>query len=533
VAKTKVEQTSRTSNLSARIGFWPVPATACVVVLVHLLTNARYGFYCDELQFMSDGRHLAWGFVAYPPVAPLLARISTTLFGVSLSGLRLFPSLAQAAALVVTALMAKELGGGRLAQAAAALAIGLSPYPLYEGMAFEYTPFDYLVWVLAAYFAIRLLRSGNPRWWLAIGMIEGLGLLTKYTIAFLIAGILCGVILTGARRYLASGWFWAGHALALIIFLPNVVWQFRHDFISYSFLQFIHSRDMEKGLTDNFLIEQLMYCVNLFALPLCVAGLIGYMRSQRYRMIGWMYLVPLVLFIITKARTYYLAPGYPMLVAMGSQMGERWIGMSSTKAAWPRTVRRGNRSAHPKGSMSWSGRQWTGVAFFAGVLLFGVTVCAIILPVQSKGPLHDLALQRNELLRDEFGWNELVRTVASLRDSLPPDRQTHMGILVDDYGEEGAIEILGSAYHLPPPISTINSGWLRGYPSPPPPTTLIVVGFSRDMASALFSACKLAGHNGNSEGVKNEESEKHPDIFLCGPPRLPWPEFWGNSPQFE
>jgi hypothetical protein len=144
--------------------------------------------------------------------------------------------------------------------------------------------------------------------------------------------------------------------------------------------------------------------------------------------------------------------------------------------------------------------------------------------------LRDFALSRNQQLREEFGWEELVRTVASIRDSQPPDQRASLGIMVGNYGEEGAIEILGSAYRLPPPISTINSGWLRGYVTPPP-TTLIVIGFSRDMALALFTDCKVAGQNGNSEGIINGEST-FPDIFLCGPPRQSWPEFWKDSPHF-
>src|ERR1035441_4997243 len=141
-------------------------AIAAAVTLAHLLTNGRYGFHRDELQFLSDARHLDWGFVAYPPLTPFVERIGLELFGLSMVGLRLFSVLAQAAAIVVTGLMARELGGGRLAQGTAALAVALSPLPLFEGTEFQYTTFDYLWWVLIAYFTIRLLRTENPRWWL-------------------------------------------------------------------------------------------------------------------------------------------------------------------------------------------------------------------------------------------------------------------------------------------------------------------------------------------------------------------------------
>jgi hypothetical protein len=526
----KVEQTPASISTPLFAGLWPVLAVVCAITLLQLLTNRRYGFFIDELQFMSDGRHLDWGFVAYPPFTPFLARVSMSLFGVSLGGLRLFSALAEAAILFLTALMARELGAGKLGQAAAALGIGLSLHSVYDGRVFWYTSFDYLWWVLAAYFAVRLLKSENPRWWLAIGAAEGLGLLTKYTMVYFIAGILLGAMLTHPRRYLASGWFWAGNALALLIFLPNILWELRHDFVTYSFLEFIHARDIGEGRTDKFLIGQLIYCLNPFAAPLTLAGLIGYMRSRRYRMIGWMYIVPLALILITSGRSYYLAPAYPMLMAMGCQMGERWIALPA-KISAPAKKAPQRAKAGSRWPWRWSARQWAGAALFTGVILWGAWVCAVILPFQSRGLLRDYAFRNNGNLKNEFGWNDLVRTVAGIRDSLPPDQQAHVGILVGNYAEQGAVEILGSAYGLPPAISTINSGGLRGYPSPAP-TTLIVVGFSDDMASALFSDCRLAGHNGNSEGILNFESAT-PDIFLCGAPRQPWPDLWKNATHFE
>ena len=137
-------------------------AIAAAITLLHLLTNGRYGFHRDELQFLSDARHLDWGFVAYPPLTPFVERLAWRCLGCSMVGLRLFSVIAQAAAIVVTGLMARELGGRRLAQVTAALTVALSPLPLFEGTEFQYTTFDYLWWVLIAYFTIRLLRTENP-----------------------------------------------------------------------------------------------------------------------------------------------------------------------------------------------------------------------------------------------------------------------------------------------------------------------------------------------------------------------------------
>jgi hypothetical protein len=496
------------------------------VAVIHLLTNSRYGFHPDELQFLSDARHLDWGFVPYPPLTPFLGRISLAVFGVSVAGVRVLPVLAQAAAIFVTGLMTKELGGGRRAQLTAALCVALSPIPVIYGTQLQYSCFDFLWWVLIAWFTIRLLKSEDPRWWLAIGAVVGIGLETKYSVVFLVAGILCGLAFSQSRRFFASVWFWGGCALALALFLPNLLWLARHDFITDRFLQTIHERDVAAGNTDGFLLKQILLCVNPVALPIWLTGLIGYLRSSRYRMLAWMYLIPLALFYVSAGRSYYLAPAYPMLLAMGSVAAEAWIaGMgTAAKTGGRKTTAQARRSMRLVALA-------IAVLFFAGLALEGVQIYAVNVPFQSSGRLRDYAVQRNADFQQEFGWDEMVRTVAEIRDSLRSAQKANPGVLVDDYAEQGAIEILGPAWHLPPPISLVNSGWLRGYP-PQPPASLIVLGFSQRDANDAFTGCTLAGHITNSAGVKNQES-KTPDIFVCGPPRLPWPVFWADHQIFN
>ena len=478
------------------------------VFIVHMLTNSRYGFHRDELQFLSDARHLEWGFVAYPPLTPFLERIAMQIFGLSLIGLRLFSVMAQCLAIFITGLMARELGGGRLAQVAAALCIALSPLSLFEGTEFQYSSFDYLWWVLIAYFVIRLLKSDDPRWCLAIGAAVGIGLLTKYTMAFFVCGILAGLILTGARRFLSSVWFWAGIGLAAVIFLPNLAWLIRHDFVSLHFLQHIHGRDVGQGRSNDFLVGQLLVCTNPATAPVWIAGLIWLMRERRFRMLALMYLVPFALFFFGKGRHYYLGAAYPMLMAAGAVACERWLEARS------RIQRRSIEAV-----------------FFAALAVCGAYICALVVPLQSSGALMRFALRNNGDLREETGWNELVKTVADVRDSLPAEQRANVGVLVGNYGEQGAIEILGAPYHLPPPISGTNSAWYRSYPKTPP-SALIVLGFSQKGAERRFSGCRLAAHFVNPYGVKNEESEDHPDIFVCTGPRQPWPEFWKDFQWF-
>jgi hypothetical protein len=486
----------------------PLFFVAAAFALGHILTNGRYGFHRDELQFLSDARHLDWGFVAYPPFTPFIERIGLSIFGLSLVGLRLFSVIGQAIVIFVSGLMARDLGGNRAAQITAALSVGLSGLPLFEATEFQYTSFSFLWWVLVCWFTIRLLKTENTRWWLAIGAAIGLGLLTKYSIVFFVAGLVVGLISTRARRYLVSPGFWTGVGLALVLFLLNILWLIRHDFISYHFLQHIHARDVGEGRAEGYWKYQFLLDANPVATPLWITGLIAFLRDSRYRALAWMYLVPVLFFWVNKGRFYYVAEAYPVLIAMGAVVIVRWL------VARPVWVRRS-----------------VATAYFIALLVVGAYFSAILIPFASSGPLRDFAFKNNGDLREEIGWDELVSAVAAVRDSLPPDQRSNYGIIVGNYGEAGAIENLGPARQLPPPISLTNSFYLRSYPAVAP-STLIVVGWSQKQVDREFTGCRIAGHNGNSMGVKNEESRDHPDIYVCGPPRKSWPEFWKENQRF-
>jgi len=483
-------------------------AIAAAIAVAHIATNGRYGFHRDELQTLSDALHMDWGFVAYPPFTPFVERIGMALFGHSLIGLRMFSVLAQSTAVFITGLMAREFGGGRRAQLTAALCVALAPLSMFEGTEFQYSTFDYLWWVLIAYFVVRMLKSNDPRWCVPMGAVVGLGFMTKYTMGFYVAGILGGMALTEARRFFSNKWFWIGAALAFLICVPNLIWQLHHNVISLRFLQHIHARDVGEGRSEGFWRDQFRINTNLASAPLWIAGSVFLLRDRQYRMLAWMYVIPLVVFAATKARFYYVGAAYPMLLAMGAVASEHWI----------LTMRRGWR--------------WTvEAALLTGVALCGIYFALVVIPWAPGGRLKDFALENNGDLREEIGWDDLVQAVAGVRDELTPQQKQNFGVVVGNYGEGGAITILGSKYHLPPAIQLTNSGWLRGYP-PSRPDTLIVVGWSQQQVNDAFTACRLAGHSRNSLSVKNEESEDHPDIYVCGPPKQGWADFWRTHQRF-
>jgi hypothetical protein len=481
---------------------------ALVTVIVHTLTGGRYGFHRDELATLDDARHLAWGYIAYPPITPFFGRFSLTLFGSSLAGFRFFAALAEAGAVVLTGLMAREIGARRNAQLVATLAA--IPYCLSGGALMQYVSFDYFFWVLAAYFTVRLLKSNDPRWWLGIGSAIGLGMMSKYTMAFFAAGIVTATLLTDARRFLKSKWLWCGVAVSLLIFLPNLIWQLHHHFVSIDFLRNIHARDIRIGFTDYFLPRQL--ALTLLATPLWLAGFYFCMFSQsgrKFRALGWMFLVPLAIFIIVKARGYYFAPVYPMLYAAGSVYAQE--GLASMRPKRAQIIR----------TLAWSALA-IDIAIVAALAL-------PLAPINSKW--GRIAVRINGNFRDEIGWHELMQTLVQIRNSLPESERVRTAVLAANYGEAGAINLLGPQFGLPPVISGGNSFWAHGY-GDPPPETVIVVGFSRRFVENNFESCQLVAKIWNEFGVENEETRDHPDIYVCRGLKQSWPDFWKDFQYF-
>jgi 4-amino-4-deoxy-L-arabinose transferase-like glycosyltransferase len=477
---------------------------AAAALTVHLLTGWRYGFHRDELATLDDARHLAWGYVAYPPVTPFFAWVSLKLFGTSLNGFRFFAALADSIGIILTGLMARQLGGNSGTQALAATAA--VPFALGAGTLMQYVSFDYLAWVACSYFFVRLRKSNDPRWWLAIGGCIGLGMLNKYSILVCVVGILFAVLTTDLRRQLHSKWLWLGVALSLVLFLPNFVWQVRHDFISLDFLRYIHERDVRIGRTANFLLDQIN--LTLLTLPIAVLGLAFYFgsrRGERFRALGYLYLIPLLAFLLAKARGYYLAPAYPILYAGGAVFLEKLIADAPT--VWKA----------PLQSVAW-----------VSVLLTIAVAAAYFVPI---APVDSRWARRvftiNDDFREQIGWPELVQSVAGIRDSLALSDRSRLAVLAGNYGEAGAINFYGPDYGLPAAISGTNSFWARGY-GDQPPETVILIGFSREFGERLFESCELAGKISNPYNVRNEETTDHPDIFVCRHLRQSWPQFWKN-----
>ncbi len=485
---------------------------AAVRFALHAATNGHYGFHRDELQTLDDARHLDWGFVAYPPITPLIGSLELFLFGTSLAGFRVFSALAVSAAMVISGLMVKELGGTRHVQLLAAVAAGISPVSLIQGAVYQYVSFDYFWGVTVAYFLIRMLKSDNPSWWVPIGAVLGIGMETRYTMGFLALGLSGAVILTRARCYLRSRWLWLGVGISVLTFLPNLIWQAQHHFISLDFLSYLHARDLRQGRQAGFYGQQLWIDVNIATVPLTMLGLWFYFvrqEARRYRLLGWTFAFTFVLFSLAGSRSYYTAPLYPMMIAGGSVLFGNLIG---TLRPWQ------SRFAY--------GLQWTAIS------IGGSVFALLVMPVAPIGSsLWQITSRMHDQFREEIGWPDLARAVAGVYGSLSTQERAHTGILAGNYGEGGALNLYGPALGLPHAMCLTNSFWYRGY-DPRLPQTVILVGFRLEEGERLFESCAVTAKNINEFGVENEESRDHPDILLCRNLRMPWAQYWAHFRRF-
>ncbi len=476
------------------------------LLLVHFWIGDGYGFHRDELQFLSDARHLDWGFTAYPPMTALLGRLSVALFGISPQVFRLPAALVNMVSVVLAGLVARELGGARIAQVLAALA--MLPLGLAFGSVLQYNTPDLLAWMIVLLFTTRVLATGDGRNWLGAGLGIGLGVQSKYSIAFLAASLLVGLItLPSDRRWFSSRWFWYGIVVATVVAAPNLIWLAIHGFITLKMETYIHARDVRLGRADGYFTDQLKY--TLLALPLAVAGMFWLVRNARFRLLTLFYVGPFVLFALAKGRGYYLLPAYPVLYSAGAVAFERW-------AAGLRTGMR----AGAQGMV------------FGAMLVDAIAVSGIFLPMFAPGSAafaHQVKSSSD--LADEVGWPEFVQQVAAVRDGLAPGERERLAVLANNYGEAGALELYGPQYGLPGPISSTNSFHARGYGAFEP-ENVIVVGDDLDNQLKNFEACRVAARVVIPYGVWNEEARDHQVILVCRHLRGSWPAVWAKSQEF-
>ena len=447
---------------------WIVAAIAASKLALHLAFAHRYGYFRDELYYIACSRHLAWGYVDQPPLIALLTWLELHLGGSSITSLRFLPALAGAALVVLTALIAREMGAGRFGISFAALATATVGIYFVLDYLMTMNAFEPLFWMGGAYLVVRIVNGGDQRLWLGFGVLAGLGLENKYSMAFFAGGIVLGLILTPQRKVFRSRWIWLGGAVALVIALPNLLWNVEHHWPFLELMRNIKLSGKDVELSPLAYVAQQIFIVNPVLFPLWLAGLLWMFagrEGRRYRALGCAYLVTLGFLVVENGKNYYLAPAYPMLLAAGALVLERLA------------MRRGLRWVKPAAVMI----VLAGVALLLPLGLPVLSPEAFIryesklpfaLPVSEKS--HAGAAMP-QYYSDQFGWEEMTVAVARAYDALPPEERAETCIGASNYGEAAAIDFFGPKYGLPHAISGHQNYFLWG-PGNCSGRTLILLG---------------------------------------------------------
>jgi len=449
----------------------------------------RYGWHRDELYYLASSRHLALGYVDYPPITPFLARLDQAIFPGSLPAVRLVTVLAGAAIIVVAALIARELGGNPLAQTLAALAVLISPMFVGANILFQTVSIDELVWAVACLLFVRLLRGADPRQWLLLGLVFGIGLETKYTVIGLGIGMLVGLLTTRSRWHLASPWPWLGFGIAIVLLVPNLVWQVGHhwDSVAYTI--------QHRGATDGpiaYVLQQLLLAGPQL-LPIMAMGVWWLWRDDRLKAAAVTIIAVEVFFFLVGGKAYYPAPIYPLAYAAGCI----WF-VEAVRWRWIRRL---------------------AVAVAVAITLVLLPLGLPILPAKAMADSGIWKARKD--FADMYGWRDLVQQVTTVYQQLPLADRGSVMILASNYGEAGALDFYGRGL---PPVVSAHLTYYYWAPAHMAPSTVIVVGYSRQYLSTLFGDILQAGTITNSYGLHNEEYGKA--IWVCRSPFQPLDHAW-------
>jgi hypothetical protein len=489
--------------------------------LLHLVAIEGFGYFRDELYYISCTEHLDWGYVDQPPLAILLLKVIRFILGDSLFALRLLPIFGSGLFVFGTGYLAKELGGKKFALIIASLS-ALAPignFFLYSVYSMNFL--DHLFWLACIILVLRIIKTGEPKYWITFGIIAGLGLQNKISVLFLCFGIAAGILLTGQRKHLKSKFLWLGAVLAGAIFLPYILWNMAHGWPTLEFMHNAKAYKMTAVSPVEFLLEQLRYN-NFATLPIWLAGLWFFFfnhEGKKYRLFGWMYVAIYLLFTIQQAKAYYLAPAYPILFAGGAVMVEAWI----RKLNW----------------------NWTKPVIAVAILIPTLLYCPVglaILPLQTtiqwlqtlgitpnSGENHQMGVLPQHFA-DMHGWEEMTVKVARVYNTLSPEEQKECYIYGTNYGVAGAMNFMGKKYNLPPAISGHNNHFFWPPKGDRGGNVLIFVGGRKQDLLKIFNEVTEMDRTDCRYAMPYENDKP---IYLCRGMKLPLAQIWPNAKHFD
>ncbi|MGH9466041.1 MAG: glycosyltransferase family 39 protein [Terriglobales bacterium] len=475
---------------------------ALAAAVLHLLTNGRYGYFRDELYFLACSHHLAAGYVDFAPLSVWLLRAEMFLFGTSLEAIRSFTVLAAAGEVLLAGGIARALGARRFGVLLACLCTLLAPVIVGNDYRFSMNAFEPLFWMGCALLLLLALKRDDPKLLPWLGLVAGLGVENKHSMVFFAGAFLVGLLLTPARRWAKTRWFWLALAIAFVLVLPNLIWQIQHHWPTWVDLNNVRRLHKNVVLPPLAFIAQQFRMLNPVSGIVWAAGLIYFFspRGRKVRALGWAFLAIFLLMLFLHGKDYYLAPVYPLMFAAGAVAWEAWL--SRRRLVWARAL------------------------LIAAVTATGLLLLPLSVPVLSiqqfiryqqalgLAPTHTESAQAGSTLpqsySDQFGWRKLVAAVATVYDSLPPAERADTAIFGGSYGDAGAVDFFGPRYGLPPAISTHQNYWFWG-PRAYTGAHVILLHWPRSSVAAHCSSF-TAGPALNDPLAMPEE---HYTIWLC------------------
>jgi hypothetical protein len=494
---------------------------ALVTAVAHLLVGNNYGYFRDELYYIMDGRHLAVGYVDQPPLIGWLAWLLKVLAGDALFAIHILPALVAGAIVVFAGLFARELGGGRWVQLFTGLASTVVPVFMATGSIFSMDVLDALWWTIGAFLLARLIAhpEERPRLWLLFGLVMGIGLLTKLTVLFFGLAVVVGLLLTTLRAEFRARWPWLGGLIAFAFLLPYAIWNAANGWPTWEFWH--HYGGLSGGGPLGFLLNQVL-AINPLSVPLAIFGLYWYFGTEpgrRFRALGWTFVVLYVVFTLINAKSYFLAPAYPIVLGSGAMQ----VARLADRARW----------------------RWLRVGYPLALALIGVYLAPVAMPILPPasfvaaygyltGAGNGGAGQANagafpQYLGDRFGWDTMTAQVARVYRSLPPAEQAQACIFTQNYGEASALNLLGPHYHLPLAISGHNNYYLWG-PGTCSGRVMITVNQTQEDDLKSYKIVQLAGTITCQYCMSGENDVP---IYVCTEPRAPVQDLWRVTEHFD
>ena len=511
--KYPVEVVRRQSRWTADVGTVVLLSIATAKLLVHLYAGRKYGYHIDELYYIACSEHLDWGYVDQPPLVALIAKIARTLFGDSLQAIRFFPALAGAAKVLLTGIIARDLGGERFAQILAALAVLVAPGFLAVDNLYSMNSFEALLWTGCAYVLIRIIKTGNQKLWIWFGLLAGIGLENKHSMLIWGVAITAGLLLTPQRQFFRTPWIWLAGLVAFLIFLPNLIWNYQHNFPFLELQANIRQSGRNVHLTPLSFFGQEILSMHPMTLPIWLAGLWFYLFSEMgkpFRAQGWAWLFTTGVILALDPRVYYLYPAYPILFAAGGVIWESWL------ARW---LLKGLKFAYPV------------LMVLSGALIapFAIPVLPVKTYIRYSQALHfeQPAIENWKLgplpqvYADQFGWEEMAATVARVYNGLPVDVRAKTAIFAQNYGQAGAIDLFGGKFGLPKAISGHQSYFFWG-PRNFTGESVIVLQAQQERLESLFASVVKVATVYHPYSMPSE----HFDVFYCRGLKWPLKEIW-------